>query len=81
LFSKIAILKRQLGTRNRRKRRKVNTSQQLSVSTKKIDGHIAIHVKVNGNGIPQNIVDNIFQPFFTTKPTGEGTGPGLITGV
>ena len=36
-----------------------------------------IAVKDNGNGIPQNIVDKIFQPFFTTKPTGQGTGLGL----
>ncbi len=34
-------------------------------------------VKDSGNGIPQNIVDKIFQPFFTTKPTGQGTGLGL----
>ena len=34
-------------------------------------------MKDNGNGIPQNIVDKIFQPFFTTKPTGQGTGLGL----
>jgi signal transduction histidine kinase len=34
-------------------------------------------VKDNGKGIPQSIVDKIFQPFFTTKPTGEGTGLGL----
>ncbi len=47
------------------------------VSTKKIDGIVEIRVKDNGNGIPQNIVDKIFQPFFTTKPTGQGTGLGL----
>jgi signal transduction histidine kinase len=49
----------------------------VSVSTKKIDGHISIHIKDNGSGIPQNVVDKIFQPFFTTKPTGKGTGLGL----
>ena len=41
------------------------------------DGGIEIIVSDNGNGIPQNIIDKIFQPFFTTKPTGEGTGLGL----
>jgi signal transduction histidine kinase len=41
------------------------------------DGGIKIRVADNGNGIPQNIVDKIFQPFFTTKPTGQGTGLGL----
>jgi len=49
----------------------------VSISTKKLDGRILISVKDNGNGIPQNIVDKIFQPFFTTKPTGQGTGLGL----
>jgi signal transduction histidine kinase len=47
------------------------------VSTKKIDNHVLISVRDNGPGIPQNIVDKIFQPFFTTKPTGQGTGLGL----
>jgi signal transduction histidine kinase len=42
-----------------------------------LDGHINIHVKDNGNGMPQKVLDKIFQPFFTTKPTGEGTGLGL----
>ncbi|HEY5408962.1 MAG TPA: two-component regulator propeller domain-containing protein, partial [Ginsengibacter sp.] len=47
------------------------------VQTKKIDNNIEIRVSDNGNGIPQKVVDKIFQPFFTTKPTGEGTGLGL----
>ncbi|MGH2647300.1 MAG: sensor histidine kinase [Ginsengibacter sp.] len=47
------------------------------VSTRKLNDRIEIRVEDNGNGIPQNIVDKIFQPFFTTKPTGEGTGLGL----
>jgi signal transduction histidine kinase len=38
---------------------------------------VEIRVVDNGNGIPQNIIDKIFQPFFTTKPTGQGTGLGL----
>jgi two-component system, NtrC family, sensor kinase len=38
---------------------------------------VEIRVTDNGNGVPQNIVDKIFQPFFTTKPAGEGTGLGL----
>jgi two-component system, NtrC family, sensor kinase len=49
----------------------------ISVTTKKINNKVEITVKDNGNGIPQNIADKIFQPFFTTKPTGVGTGLGL----
>ncbi len=49
----------------------------VTVSTKKSKGKITIGVKDNGNGIPQKVLDKIFQPFFTTKPTGEGTGLGL----
>jgi two-component system, NtrC family, sensor kinase len=49
----------------------------VSVSTKKSDNKILISVKDNGNGIPQKVLDKIFQPFFTTKPTGQGTGLGL----
>ncbi len=47
------------------------------VSTKKTGDRIQLSVADNGNGIPQNIIDKIFQPFFTTKPTGQGTGLGL----
>jgi len=49
----------------------------VSVSTMQRHGKVEIKVKDNGNGIPQKIVDKIFQPFFTTKPTGQGTGLGL----
>jgi len=40
-------------------------------------GLVKITVKDNGNGIPDAIKDKVMQPFFTTKPTGQGTGLGL----
>jgi signal transduction histidine kinase len=56
----------------------------VTVTTKRLnspptggDGGIEIRVRDNGYGIPQKILDKIFQPFFTTKPTGQGTGLGL----
>ena len=50
---------------------------QVTVTTKNLGGKVEILVQDNGNGIPESIRDKIFQPFFTTKPTGEGTGLGL----
>jgi len=49
----------------------------VTITTKNLGDIIEIRVKDNGNGIPDEIKDKIFQPFFTTKPTGEGTGLGL----
>ena len=49
----------------------------VSVTTKRYTDHIELRVTDNGNGIPQKVLDKIFQPFFTTKPTGQGTGLGL----
>lgn len=49
----------------------------ISVITKRENGSAVISVKDNGGGIPEKIKDKIFQPFFTTKPTGQGTGLGL----
>ncbi|MGB5273865.1 MAG: ATP-binding protein, partial [Flavobacteriaceae bacterium] len=49
----------------------------VTVTTRKERNKVQIAVKDNGNGIPDAIKEKIFQPFFTTKPTGQGTGLGL----
>jgi signal transduction histidine kinase len=49
----------------------------VTISTQKSGHQVVIKVQDNGNGIPEAIKDKIFQPFFTTKPTGQGTGLGL----
>jgi signal transduction histidine kinase len=49
----------------------------VTITTLRNNNKILLSVKDNGNGIPKKIQDKIFQPFFTTKPTGEGTGLGL----
>jgi two-component system NtrC family sensor kinase len=50
---------------------------QVIIHTRKLGDNLQIKVEDNGNGVPQKIIDKIFQPFFTTKPTGQGTGLGL----
>jgi two-component system, NtrC family, sensor kinase len=49
----------------------------VTIRTFQTDQKMEIRVNDNGNGIPDDIKDKIFQPFFTTKPTGQGTGLGL----
>jgi signal transduction histidine kinase len=49
----------------------------VTVSTKRVENGVEINISDNGSGIPDAIRNKIFQPFFTTKPTGQGTGLGL----
>jgi signal transduction histidine kinase len=61
----------------KKKRQPEGFDPVVKVTTKKIGENMMISVKDNGNGIPQKVLYKIFQPFFTTKPTGQGTGLGL----
>jgi len=49
----------------------------VSITTKRTKNKVEVFIKDNGNGIPNKLLEKIFQPFFTTKPTGQGTGLGL----
>lgn len=63
---------------NEKKKQNINGYEPtISVSTKNLGKNVEIKIKDNGNGIPQVVLEKIFQPFFTTKPSGEGTGLGL----
>jgi signal transduction histidine kinase len=63
---------------NERKKNEVDSYEPtVTINTTKSAKNILISVRDNGNGIPNNILEKIFQPFFTTKPTGQGTGLGL----
>ncbi|HYJ64708.1 MAG TPA: ATP-binding protein, partial [Parafilimonas sp.] len=64
-------------TNEKQKAADENYKPLVSVQTKKLNDKVEIRISDNGNGILSNIIDKIFQPFFTTKPTGEGTGLGL----
>jgi signal transduction histidine kinase len=61
----------------KKKQEAIGFEPTVSVITKKHGDNIMVSVKDNGNGIPKEVMDKIFQPFFTTKPTGQGTGLGL----
>jgi signal transduction histidine kinase len=61
-----------------RKKEKIEGYEPIvSIRTNAVGNQVEIHVSDNGNGIPGKVMDKIFQPFFTTKPTGQGTGLGL----
>lgn len=63
---------------NQKKQKEIkNYEPEVSITTTQKDNQILISVRDNGIGIPDEIKDLIFQPFFTTKPTGDGTGLGL----
>ena len=49
----------------------------LLLATRRTEDHVEVRIRDNGNGIPQDAIDKIFNPFFTTKPTNKGTGLGL----
>jgi signal transduction histidine kinase len=61
----------------RAKHQEIGYKPAVSVSTLKLGDKIEIRIRDNGTGIPQNVLDKIFQPFFTTKSAGKGTGLGL----
>jgi len=64
-------------TNEKKKKMGDGFSPVLKISTKNHHGKVEIRIKDNGNGIPAPIRDQVFTPFFTTKPSGEGTGLGL----
>ena len=89
-IGKIAIIPQDMGrvvlnlitnafhaVQERKKQGEKGYEPTVGVATKKVGDSVQIAVKDNGNGIPDSVKEKIFQPFFTTKPTGQGTGLGL----
>ena len=62
----------------KKKQRMEGFEPTVSVSTKKLNDKIEIKIKDNGAGVSEKVREKIFQPFFTTKPPGQGTGLGLF---
>ena len=74
----VNLLNNAFYTVNEKRKKEVNGYVPIVIlSTRKKGGRIEVAVKDNGNGIPKESLEKIFQPFFTTKPTGQGTGLGL----
>ncbi|HEV7378998.1 MAG TPA: ATP-binding protein [Dyadobacter sp.] len=72
-FYAVAEKKKKLGETNP----EVDYKPEVKISTKKFANKLYIRVSDNGTGMPEHVKAKIFQPFFTTKPTGQGTGLGL----
>lgn len=64
-------------THEKKKKLKDSYNPVLQIRTVNSDKNVIIHIRDNGTGIPQELLDKIFNPFFTTKPAGQGTGLGL----
>ncbi|MCY7349780.1 MAG: two-component sensor histidine kinase, partial [Cytophagaceae bacterium] len=63
--------------KQKQKQQPIGYQPTVSVSTKQENGHVEIRVRDNGTGMPPEVVNKVFQPFYTTKPAGQGTGLGL----
>lgn len=64
-------------TDERRRKEGTDFEPTLRLATKRFEDRIEVRIRDNGSGIPPDVVDKIFNPFFTTKPTDQGTGLGL----